>query len=68
MSPANHRAYLKRYADEAMNDLKRASEGMIRLAAEYGEIHPEYNRACLQINEMIETTAQFLAKFRSEFI
>jgi hypothetical protein len=66
--PANHRAYLKRYADEALNDLGRAHEKMVHLAGDYGDIHPEYRTACEQIATMITQVAEFLATFRNQYI
>ena len=66
--PYNTRGLLKRYADEALNDLGRAVGNLNKLIETYGEVHPDYRTAVEAIKTIVENTAEFLTAFREKYI
>jgi len=58
------REYLLRFADQALNDMERASSNLQSLAAQYGNTHPEHQSYCLTLVTALSKLYKLLSDFR----
>lgn len=66
--PRGTREYLKRYADQADNDLERALAKIMEMANKYGENYPDHLTALITIGMIVQQARDFMKDFREKFI
>jgi len=66
--PLNTRGKIKRHADEALNDLARATDHLKEIAKTYGLTHPDHKLAVDSVISIVETAAEYLAAIRDKFM